>query len=214
MKRFAKRLEEILYKADARSGRRYADVSTLDARLHTILITKLNRRLADKAKRNRSVALRKVLGRDRFMKAQVLVREIRQDMNRTVSQMGCCGGNGSTACAMRAQRCDSEDHNNNNSSSKNCAQQPQPTFRDRLPGPVRDLFFNTRLIRSFELSPIGDLHRLPWDEMIETASNNLIRFRECMMDRTNKASGAEQRPATATTSKSVTSLLEELSMTT
>mmetsp|Transcript_3423 Transcript_3423/g.9060 ORF Transcript_3423/g.9060 Transcript_3423/m.9060 type:complete len:233 (-) Transcript_3423:404-1102(-) len=141
------------------------DPHTIDERLQTLLITKLNRRMVTKSKRNRSAVLRKLLGLHKYTLLRQLVQEIKQVRNQTIASVKCCGN--SIVCMSPT--------------SALKAPAPAPiSFPERLPQVAKDVFFHVRLVDAFEKLPIERLPSLPWNEMICKAQDHLQRYRAFM----------------------------------
>jgi hypothetical protein len=132
----------------ATSFESYCELPTLEPRLRIVLTVQLQRRLSKSSKLNRGRILRKILGKAKFNRVQDLVRDIRLQKNKKVATMKCSGG----TCSL--------------------------PFRQRLPQPVRDLFFNTSLLDAFERSPLENSPILEWDALIAAAEDNLQAYHE------------------------------------
>lgn len=153
----------------------YADLATLDARLQSLALVGLNRRLVQqcrlKSKRQRTAQLVQILGGiGRYRQIQTLLQDIRNEQQNLLSNRvlgkcrGCCGGSSGNddACSIQQQ------------------QQPLLCFKDNdMPTPVRDLYFGSQqLANAFEKTPIERLHQVDWKLLIAQNQTILRNFRQ------------------------------------
>ena len=146
IKKIAKCLERFLFQSSS-SFAAYSDLSTLENRIRLELTVKLQRRLTMSTKRNRAQILMKCLGREKYVRVQDLVGEIKSEKNKKVATMKCSGG----VCSI--------------------------PFRGSLPRVVRDLFFETALLDAFERSSLEKVATFDWDVLMINAEDNLRAYK-------------------------------------
>ena len=162
----AKYLEHRLYESSGKHNLdEYTDLATLDARMRTLAAIQLNNRLLQKTKLNshnchnksREECLQHVIGLDAFPAARDLVKEIRLEQQRLVaSNCAECQANGT------------------------CSIQSGPTlwFDETMPAEVRGLYFGTMtLLNAFDKSPVEQLQRIDWDEVLLQSKAALEAYR-------------------------------------
>jgi hypothetical protein len=158
----AQAVEHLLFQ-NSTSFQRYGDVSTLDARLRSILTAKVHRRLVQHSIQgdHRSQVLHKILGSERYNQTRLLIRDIRDEKNKLGStQLTCSPG---TCCTGTARLL---------------------SFHVQMPKPVKEIVFGaTPLLDAFEKSPVDTLHRLEWNTLISNGRTSLEVYRKWQRER-------------------------------
>lgn len=155
---FVDALEKHLYRS-ARTIEAYADKSTLNSRLRLVTITLLRRRRNKTEKEVRSHVLKQTLGAS-YPEAVALVQRIKQLRSQRLQQ----------DCAQCTERgC---------SLLSNSARINTIAPQQRLPPPVRALFFDVALVNAFEGAQAQRIPNLPWAIMIEQAEGVIHQYTE------------------------------------
>lgn len=155
--KLAQALEQHLFKT-APSFREYSNsTKTLDSRLRLVLTSLLRRRLRKAQKVLRIDVMRQHLGEEGYHTVEQLVHEVKQLRLERLSR-DCAKCNRDGSCPLRPG------HN--------------AFFSGAVPQPVRELFFNTSLMQSFEYAPAEKISELDWFSMIEQTRTNIQRYNE------------------------------------
>ena len=160
----AEALERHLFKT-APSVRHYADVKTLRLRVQLLTVALLRRRLKQRQTPTRSETIKQCLGFEKFEEISELVKTIKH-MRLIHIADGCQTCNGNQSCSLSL-----------NSSNKKGSEQ-RLTGQERIPVPVRLLFFEMAIVEAFENTPVERIPELPWDEMIQQAHTNIQIYQE------------------------------------
>lgn len=187
----AKALEHLLFQQSQGNIKDYQDLSTLDSRLRDLMTVLVRRRMMKrtlgtgkqpqqswKAKRtisggskaasttnnagNTQLSTRKklllqILGKVEFNRIEKLVLEIAEVKTKRVATF--CGQQSCVPLRL-------------------CGQ----TFQTNLPSVVRQLYFETPLVDSWQRYPMEKLSRLPWKEMVHQAQSNLLAYQMWEME--------------------------------
>lgn len=141
----------------APSFREYSDTKTLDSRLRLVLASLLRRRLKKAQKVSRTDVLRQHLGEEGYRTLEQLVHEVKQlRLERLSRDCAKCKRDGT--CSIRPGQ--------------------NAFFSGEVPQPVRELFFNTSLVQSFDYAPAEKISELDWSRMIEETRTNIQRYNE------------------------------------
>lgn len=149
----AQLLENHLF-STAPSFEAYADQGTLNSRLRLITVALLRRRLRRGQKHLRSNVLKAHLGLLKYNEVMQLVHTIKalQFARVSISCASCPREGPCDASSIPAQRA--------------------------LPAEVRNIFFNTHLLRAVESVAVERIPLLPWDMMIGNAKANIRAYQD------------------------------------
>lgn len=150
-KSLAQILEKNLYN-NAHHFEEYADVSTLNERIRLAALAFVSRRhLKKDQKSNRHQILLKALGEKKYQEVCGLVKSI-QDLRVQGAQSLLCTTRCETKLVIPGQR--------------------------TMPSAVRNLFFDTKIVKATEKTPLDQIELEKWDALIEQARANIEAFQE------------------------------------
>lgn len=152
-------LEKHLHKI-APTFREYTDSKTLNSRLRLVTVALLRRRRKEQQRTSRLDVLIQVIGEEQYREAAQLVSQVKllrlqrlaRDFPRCAKDGTCEISGGSFNTPFEAQ--------------------------DKVPEPVRLLFFRTQLVQSFENAPSERIPVIRWNDLLEEARSNMERYRE------------------------------------
>jgi hypothetical protein len=165
---FVRRIERLLFLSTGPNEENFvADTEqALNRRLHQLLGTVLSRRILQEQESgaNRLREFERVLGANTVQDISALCREIeRVKLERAKMGYGSCYKDG--VCTIKGRDA-----------------YPDFTLRGKMPKPVRNLFFCTRLLDLWNCET-NSVHRFTvkeWNELYVEAVQNLKMYRECM----------------------------------
>jgi hypothetical protein len=163
---FVRCIERLLFLSNGPNEESVSDDTEqdLNSRLNQLLGAVRSRRLLrEKVSEDRLMEFERILGADMARDIAAVCREIERVKIEPFN--GCCSRDG--VCAMKGQDA-----------------YPSVTLRGKIPKPVRDLFFCTRLpdIWNFEANSVHCLTVQKWNELHVEAVQNLKMYRECMSE--------------------------------
>jgi hypothetical protein len=161
----------------------------LNNRLNQLLGAVLSRRmLREKVSKDRLQEFERVLGANLVQDIAAICREIERVKIEPFN--GCCSKDG--VCTMKGRDA-----------------YPGVTLRGKMPKPVRDLFFCTRLpnLWNLEANSVHCLAVQEWNELYVEAVQNLKMYRECMSE------GGSERQDVSQTQESTAGMRHVISCT-